>query len=279
MLLTGLGTHQLVFETSDHLPLAQRKLLVLATATLKLFTVDGAGEVDGHDVLLLGLALHFLIRGLLAAQIVDHLVDVLIQNFRIRLLDADLAQITQLNFRHDLENGNKFKVLAFFHGLRLKPRLARRLHVLLLDCLHPGIAHHFAENFLAYALAKALAHHLHRDLARAEAVETDLFRGFAQAFINLLLNVRRGHANRHATLNVGGRFKGDLHGISSVIAVPIQCKAGDHRNVSATWQGRGVRGADSITFWPRTPRGNNHREEGSGAKGETRTLTGCPTGT
>src|SRR5690606_33109016 len=139
------------------------------------------------------------------------------RHFGLQPFNFQLAEITQLDLRVDLEYGNELQVLALIQGFRFDARLAGRLQLLLADCFVEGFAHYFAKHFLANTLAEPPLDDAHRHLALAEAVKADLAGSFLQAGRHGILDNGCGHSNRHATLKAGCGLNRNLHEISSYL--------------------------------------------------------------
>ena len=103
----------------------------------------------------------------------------------------------------------------------------------------------FADDFLARLLAVALLDDAHRHAARAKALDAHLAAQFAELVLEFAVDFFARNLDRQLALEPSGIFYRDLHG----------------DDCTCWWLFDIRRGAPA-----------------SGAKGETRTRTGCPTG-
>ena len=221
---------QLLFEARNELAGADHDLDALAGAAVERHAVDGALEVDGDAVAVLGLGALALgvIGPALVGDALDGFVDIGIGDFDHRLLDREALEVGELDRRHDLDRnrvgqvglaGEQFLDLGCLgrHGdLRLgreaKAAIGEDLGVGVADGLVDGLGHHRA--------AIDLLQMADRHLAGTEAVETDLVLEVDQLDRRLGIEVGGGNADLELVLQSLGEGFGDLHGVNLLPLAP-----------------------------------------------------------
>src|SRR5690606_24991386 len=128
-----------------------------------------------------------------------------------------LAEIAQFDFRIDFEHRNKLDILAFFQRLWLDAWLASRFQLLFADGVIKALAHHFAQDFLAYALAETSLDDAHRHLALAETIKANIAGSFLQTGRYSTFDNGSGHSDRHTAFKARCGLNRNLHEISSYL--------------------------------------------------------------
>ena len=98
-LLTGLVADDLILEAGDELAGSQGELVALALAAFECLAVDEALEVDGGEVVVLGLTVHLDKASRALEHGVDLTLNVLVGDLDDRLLSGEALVVVQLNVR------------------------------------------------------------------------------------------------------------------------------------------------------------------------------------
>lgn len=212
-LFAGLGAHQLVFEAGDHALGADHEAETLGGTALKGLAVDRAVEVQVQAVAVFG---GFRAVGpgrTLAAQGVDHLLDVGVGHGGHRALDLHAGQAGQLYFREYLEAGHEGNVGLAFVLDGLNGREAGRIQLFLSHGFIEAVTDQVTQGFLADAGTEALLHHGQRHLAGAEAVHAHGTGGLVDAVVDLAVHSGCRHGNGHAAFKGRRGLNRNLHSI------------------------------------------------------------------
>ena len=118
---------QSILEILEHGTLAQHHIDVFALATGKILAVDGPLEVDAHPIALGGRTLHFAPGRSLLAQVLEHVVHILLGDLCGRPFDRDVLESGRIELGHHLEGGGILQILPVFQCLGLDFRAAQRI--------------------------------------------------------------------------------------------------------------------------------------------------------
>ena len=130
---------------------------------------------------------------------------------RHRLLDGQARVALEGHLGIDLEYRGVLEILTLVGGLGLYPGPAGGPQVLLGNRLEVARLHHFAQYFLAYLPAVALANDFHGHLTRAKTLE---FRGLAialEAAVNFFFDALGRYLHLHAALETAYRLNRNHH--------------------------------------------------------------------
>ncbi len=227
-------------ELGQHPALAQHDREVLRLASRELDAVDAAREVDDCAVARLRRARDGLVARALLAEDVDRVVHVFRSDFGHRAFDRDGRQVAQPDVGIDLEHRRKLELVGGGRvGLRLDARIPGHTDVLLPHRVgKPGL-NGIGDHLGAHLRAVLLRDHLHRHLAGPEPRHLHVAREPREAFRHLALDVGDGNGQAQPPLELTDRLQLGFHA----------------RRILA----------DNVV-------------RKGGAKGGTRTPTGCPAG-
>ena len=222
--LADADADQLLLKTRNELAGADHDLDALAGAAVEGHAVDGALEVDGDAVAVLGLGALALRRvgTVLVGDALDRLIDVGIAHLDHRLLDRKTLEVGELNWRHHLDRDGVGQVsLAgqqFFDFLLLGRhrdlRLGRETKTAVGEDLRVGVADGLVDGLRHHRAAIDLLQMGDRHLAGPEAVEAHLVLHVDQLGIRLGVQVGGGNADLEFVLQSLGEGFGDLHGVN-----------------------------------------------------------------
>ena len=231
--LAGADADHLVLKTGDELAGADHELNALALAAVERHAVDGADEVDGDAVALLGLGALGLRRigPALVGDALDRLVDVAIGHVDHRLLDIEALEVGERDRRHDLDRDGVGQIgLAgeqvldlLLLGRHRDLGLGREAEAALGEDLRVGVADGLVDGLGHHRAAVDLLQMRHRHLAGTEAVEADLVLQVDQARVGLGVEVGRGNADLEFVLQSLVEGLGDLHGVNLLFAFVRPC--------------------------------------------------------
>ncbi len=222
--LANLQAQCSLLELGQHAAFAQHEAEVVSLATGEFHAVDLANEVQGHAVAILGghfrtavavlagFATGVVVHALLA-QDVDGLVDFGIGDFGLGTGHFGASQVTQLDFRIDLEGCVEGHfVFAHAVGLDFELRLAGDLHVLFFGDVEELAGSLVEAHFELDLLAVLLLDHLHRYLAGTETGHLHRLRQANQTFQLFLFDFGLGNGQGHLAVQFAKVFNDIRHG-------------------------------------------------------------------
>ncbi len=167
--------------------------VAVGPAAFERFTVDGAGEVDHHAVLVAYRTLDGLPRGPLAAHGVDGAVDVLVLYLDLRLFQALALDVGAGDLGEDVEGRDVFQILAPLQRGGLDSGPARRGQPLLTERVAVAALNELPGGFLDDLTAVARLHQPQGHLAGAETGQFEVSREASQTGRDLPLELVRRH--------------------------------------------------------------------------------------
>ena len=245
---------------------------VLAHASLEGLAVHRPLDVEGDPVALLGPARHLPPFPPPRAQGLDHAVDIGLPDLGGRPADLDGLEVGEPDVGKHLEDGGVPEARPGFALHRIDPRLAGGPQLLACERVCEARAQELAHHLVAHRRPEAPDHNLHRRLAGPEPRDPRGPHQVVEPRPDLALDSLLGKLDRQAALETGRGLYRDLHVFTSVP------RSGIPASVVRRGAHRASRPFDHVLGDHVLAPPCGFREE-TGAKGEIRTLTGCPTGT
>ena len=215
---------QLLLETRNELAGADHDLDALAGAAVERHAIDGALEVDGDAIAVLGLGAVALgrIGTVLVGNALDGVIDIAVGHVDDRLLDRKALEVGELDRRHHFDRhrvgeiglaGEQLLDLVLL-GRHRDLRLGRKTEAAIGEDLRVGVADGLVDGLGHHRAAIDLLQMAHRHLAGTEAVEAHLVLEIDQLGARLGIEIRCGNADLELVLQSLGEGFGDLHGVN-----------------------------------------------------------------
>ena len=199
--LAGLRAAQRTVEILQDLPRAEHDRNVLALPALERLAVDGAGKIDAYAIALRRLAFDGLPGRALAAELLDHGIEVAVLDRDARYLDRELAKRLERDLGVDLEGRPIGEMPAGVGaGQRLDARTARRVELLFRDRTGIGRTDHVRHDLVPHLAAVVLPNDLLRHLARPEPFQLGRFAHLREPRGDGAFDLGGWHAHRHPAL-------------------------------------------------------------------------------
>ena len=218
LLVTGLHTHQLLFEAGDELARTDHQRSVFGLAAFEFLVAETTGEVDDQLVAvgsLLGLR-SVLVSLVLASDALDRIVDCLVRNRHGQAFQLQAVDRRSFDGRKHFELDSDLGILAFFIAFaEVDLGLHRRTQFLVAHQAVDRIADHVVERLRVQLFAMHLLDEIRRHLARTEARHFHLRSELLDLGLDLLGDFLRLDGDLIGALEafVGGFL--DLHGIKT----------------------------------------------------------------
>jgi hypothetical protein len=152
--------------------------------------------------------------GVLAAQTLDHRIEVVVGNLGDRGLHDAPGQGCDLELRQDLEDRRVTEALLGRIDLGLDPRHPGRTQGFPHQRIGKAGLHQLAEDLLVHGVAVTLPQHLHRDLARPKTGQTSASGELLQALLHLDSDLLERQIDLHTSLEPLARLHRNLHRLS-----------------------------------------------------------------